>query len=292
MSDSGNIVQWKKDGGTIVLKKDGAEERLILLRRGFWDAFFTELVKVLGEDGVSVTFRNLVTRLGGTPPDDDKLMFKTWIKQIDERILPVDKEKSTINETVIWKNSDREITVFGDTIWILQDVLSINAFKEATSEVLTEKGANAIIRNVCRKGGLAIGDQAVKNYKWKDMESAMQTQDEFVFQNTFSMAGWSLAESKYQVGPDGDYMIMAKCKNTFESEGVSAKAPVCKIMQNYMEGAYEGIFSILGGKSVEVREVMCRATGDDYCALAFKFKDKAAGMLDWYALEDEWRALI
>lgn len=294
MAGKMNSVQWKKDDGTIVLKRDnGKEERLILLRRGFWDAYFQELVTVLGEDGVSVIFRNLIEKMGGKPTDDgDKLMFRKWIGEIDEHILPVSKEESAIHEDVLWKGDDREITVFGDTIWILQDLVSIKALKDVKSDVLTENGASAIIRNVCRKGGMSVGTQALKNYKWSDIESMIETQSEMVYRGTFSVAGWCLAESAHQMGPDGNYMLVAKCKNTYESEGVTSKKPVCTMLLSYMEGFYEGIIPKLGDKSVESKEVKCRSMGDDFCALAFKLKDKKGGKLDWSELEDEWKALI
>jgi hypothetical protein len=86
-------------------------------------------------------------------------------------------------------------------------------------------------------------------------------------------------------------MVLAKCANTFESEGVTSDKPVCKILANYMEGFFEGVVSRLSDKSVECREVKCRAKGDDCCAFAFKTKDKRGEALDWDILRYEWQAL-
>jgi len=86
-------------------------------------------------------------------------------------------------------------------------------------------------------------------------------------------------------------MLLARCENTFESEGVKSGSPVCRMLGNYMEGFYEGVLSKLAEKSVEYREVKCRSKGDGYCAFAFKMKEKKAGALDWESLAGEWKAL-
>ena len=291
MSDTKRVVRWVPENGTIVLDRGGAEERLILQRKGFWDGFFPEIVSNLGEDGVSVVMRALVKSLGLTDKLTDKPTFRTLIQCFNQRVLPVDKEKSVIDPTVSWPKDDREIAVFGDTIWILEDIVTIQHLKKVLTEVLSGNGANAIIRNICRKGGIVVGDTALKNYQWKNVEEAMASQDEKVFKYTFRIAGWSVARSVYQKGADGNYMLLARCDNTFESEGVKSDSPVCRMLGNYMEGFYEGVLSKLADKSVEYREVKCRSKGDGYCAFAFKMKEKKAGPLDWEALADEWKAL-
>jgi predicted hydrocarbon binding protein len=181
--------------------------------------------------------------------------------------------------------------VFGDTVWILQDVFTIQHFKEALADVLNENGARAVIRNVCKKGGTVVGDTALKNYQWKDVETAMASQDDKVFQYTFQVAGWAKSRSFHKKGADGEYMLLAKCANTFESQGIKSKKAVCNILQNYMEGFYEGVLTKLSDKTVECREVKCRGKGDPYCAFAFKVKGKKAGPIDWESLKDEWQAL-
>jgi hypothetical protein len=291
MSETKHVVSWNPEKGTITLDHGGAQERLILQRRGFWDGFFPEIVSNLGEDGVSVVMRALVKSLGLSEALAEKPTFKTMIQCFDHRVLPVDKGKCAIDPTVSWPGDNREIEVFGSTIWILEDVLTIQHFKKVLADVLSDNGANAIIRNICRKGGIGVGDTALKNYQWKDIEQAMASQDEKVFKYTFRIAGWSVARSSYQKGPDGNYMLLARCDNTFESEGVTSVVPACKILSNYMEGFYEGVLSKLADKSVECREVKCRSKGDGYCAFAFKTKEKKAGPLDWNGLADEWKAL-
>jgi predicted hydrocarbon binding protein len=286
-----HAVRWNAENGTILLNRDGKEERVILLRRGFWDGFMPEIVGILGEDGMTVMMRNLVKRVGFEKEFGDKPNFRTLIQLFDKRILPVDRGNSTIHETVTWKEDNREITVFGDTIWILQDIFTIQHFKSALADVLNENGANAIIRTVSKKGGLVVGDTALKNYGWKNIEDAMASQNEKVFAYTFSVAGWCRARSAYAEGPDGEQMLVAVCDNTYESEGVTSKKPSCRILANYMEGFYEGVLSRLANKAVECREVTCRAMGADHCTFAFKMKDAKAGPLDWDELAGEWQPL-
>jgi hypothetical protein len=291
MSDMKHVVSWVPENSTIVLDRGGSKERLILQRRGFWDGFFPEIISNLGEDGVSVVMRALVKSLGLADVLSDKPTFRTLIQCFDYRVLPIDKGKCVVDPTVTWARDDREIAVFGDTIWILEDILTIQHFKKVLGEVLSENGANAIIRNICRKGGIVVGDTALINYGWKNVEEAMASQDEKVFKYTFRVAGWSVARSVFQKGPDGNYMLLARCDNTFESEGIKSDSPVCTILRNYMEGFYEGVLSKLADKSVECREVKCRSKGDAYCAFAFRMKEKKAGPLDWDGLAGEWKAL-
>jgi hypothetical protein len=291
MSETNHMVYWVPENATIMLDRGGAKERLILQRRGFWDGFFPEIVSDLGEDGVSVVMRALVKSLGLSEILTEKPTFRTLIQCFNHRVLPIDKERSVIDPTVSWPRNDREISVFGDTIWILEDILTIQHFKKVLAEVLSEHGANAIIRNICRKGGVIVGGTALKNYQWKDVDQAMASQNDKVFKYTFRVAGWSVARSTFRKGSDGNYMLLARCDNTFESEGITSSSPVCRILQNYMEGFYEGALSKLADKSVECREVKCRSKGDGYCAFAFKIKEKGAGPLDWDGLADEWKAL-
>jgi predicted hydrocarbon binding protein len=286
-----HAVHWNAENGTILLDKDGRKERVILLRRGFWDGFLPEIVGILGEDGMSIMMRNLVKRVGLDGEFGDKPSFRTLLQLFDRHILPVDRANSSIHETVTWDADNREITVFGDTVWILQDIFTIQQFKGSLADVLNENGANAVIRSVSRKGGLVVGDTALKNYGWKDIDDALASQDERVFAYTFSVAGWCSARSAYKKGSDGEYMLVAVCDNTYESEGVTAKKPACRILASYMEGFYEGVLSRLAKKAVECREVTCRAAGADHCTFAFKMKDAKAGPLDWDGLTDEWKAL-
>ncbi|MBN1881505.1 MAG: hypothetical protein JW885_04965 [Deltaproteobacteria bacterium] len=286
-----HAVRWDTKNGTILLDGNGQQERVILLRRGFWDGFLPEIVGILGEDGMSIMMRNLVERVGLNGEFGDKLSFRTLIQVFDKRILPVDKASSVIHETVTWDKDDREITVFGDTVWILQDIFTIQRFKDVLVDVLDENGANAIIRSVSRKGGLVVGETALKNYGWKNIDDALASQNEKVFAYTFSVAGWCRARSAYAKGPDGEQMLVAVCDNTYESEGVTAKKPSCRILASYMEGFYKGVLSRLGDKAVECREVTCRATGADHCTFAFKMKDAKAAPLEWDGLAGEWQAL-
>jgi predicted hydrocarbon binding protein len=283
-----NTVRWVRENGTIMLNRNGSEERLILMRRGFWDGFLPELVKTLGEDGVSVMMRKLVENVGLSDVLTEKANFRTLIKCFDRRILPVDKEKCLIHESLSWEGEDREVTVFGDTIWILQDVFTLQNFKDILATVLNENGARAIIRDIAKKGGVLVGETALKNYKWTNIEEAIAAQDEKVYQYTFNVAGWTLARSAYSKDSDGNYMLVAKCLNTFESEGITSGQPKCNILTNYLEGVYEVVFSKLAGKSVETREVKCRSKGDGYCALAFKTKGSKKDTVDWDGLTDEW----
>jgi hypothetical protein len=291
MAEGMNSIRHDPRTGSLLLARNGEQERVILLRRGFWDGFFPEIVTLLGESGVSVVMRRLAQRVGLSDVRTERPTFRTLITCFDHRILPLSREESSLPEAVAWGPNPREVIVFGDTVWIIQDLFTIQQFKVVLHDILDENGANAVIRRVSRKGGVSVGDTALTNYRWADLDAAMASQNEQVFQYTFSVAGWSLARSAYRAGSDGHYMLLAKCANTFESEGIGSEKPVCKMLSSYLEGFFEGIASRLGGKSVECREVKCRATGDDYCAFAVKTKERNGRPLDWDALWYEWKDL-
>jgi len=293
MTEQMNRVYYEPDSGSLFLDRNGIRERVILLRRGFWDGFLPEIASILGDGGISLVMRKLVERVGLSDVLTEKATFRTLIDCFDRRILPLSREDSSLPESVTWGPHDREVVVFGDTIWILQDVFTIQQLKVVLSELLDDNGANAIMRSVSRKGGLSIWDTALKNYGWTNLDTLIASQDKNVFQYTFSIAGWSITRSCFRPISSDDYVLLVKCANTFESEGVVSDKPVCTILTNYMEGFLEGVLSRLSEreKSVVCREVKCRAQGDDYCAFVLASKDKRDGILDWDFIMHEYEVL-
>jgi predicted hydrocarbon binding protein len=283
-------IQWNSDNGSISLITGGAKERLILMRKGFMEAFFEEIGKVEGEVTLKITLRNLLTRLGASQELIDKPNLESYIKFCDDFFLPINYDPTQVPDFFNWDGKGREIKGFGDAVFMIVPLKALMMFKEVSAELLTERGAAAIIKAVSRRAGLAVGEDAMSNYGWKEIDTAVNSMDG-ALSYSFPNLGWGKTRVAVNKDSDGNYTFYLKSWNTFESHNLTSKSPVCTILQHNMEGIGLGISRKLTDKSSESKEVKCRAKGDDYCAFAIKQKGKDVKALDWSEFEDECRAL-
>ena len=287
---AGKSINWNLDNGSISLVEEDSEERLILMRKGFMTAFFEEIGNVEGKDTLKNTFRNLFTRLGASQDLIDKPSIESYNEFSENFIRPLDFDPSQVPDFFEWDGKGRELKGFSDAVFRIVSLKVLMTFKEVSAEILTERGAEAILKNVARKAGLAVGEEAMSNYGWTEIESAMNSMDG-ALSHSLPRLGWGKTRVAVGKDPGDNYMFYLKSWNSFESENVINDRPVCTILQHNLEGIGLGIAQKLLGKSSESREVKCRAVGDDCCAFAIKQKDKEVRSLDWKELEDEWREL-
>ncbi len=283
-------IIWNLDNGSISLIADNSEERLILMRKGFMTAFFEEIGNVEGKDTLKSTFRNLFTRLGAPQNLIEKSNIESYNEFAENFIRPLDFDPSQVPDFFEWDGKERELKAFNNAVFRIIPLKVLMTFKEVSAEILTERGATAILTAVARRAGLAVGEEAMSNYGWTEIKSAMDSMDGAL---SYSLPRLGWGRSRVAVGKDsGDnYMLYLKSWNSFESDNVKSDRPVCTILQHNLEGISLRTVQELTGGSTESREVKCRAKGDDYCAFAIKQKDKEVKSLDWKELEDEWREL-
>ncbi|MBN1574799.1 MAG: hypothetical protein JW984_16505 [Deltaproteobacteria bacterium] len=286
----GKSIKWNLDNGSISLVTGGSEERLILMRKGFMTAFFEEIGNLEGKDTLKNTFRNLFKRLGAPQDIIDKPSIESYNEFAENFISPLNHDPSKVPDLFEWDGEGRELKGFSDALFRIVPLKVLMAFKEVSAEILTVRGAEAILKNVARRAGLAVGEEAMSNYGWTEIDSAMNSMDGAL---SYSLPRLGWGRTRVAVGKDSgsNYMFYLKSWNSFESDGVKSEKPVCAILQHNLEGIGLGVAKKLLGKSNESREVKCRAMGDDCCAFAIKQKDKEVKSLDWKELEDEWRAL-
>jgi predicted hydrocarbon binding protein len=228
--------------------------------------------------------------MGATSADIGKPTVETFNKLRDDFVLPLAVKESNIPEFFKYTDGTREFVAFNSAPYMAEINGIMNIFKEVSAEILTPRGARAIIKAVGKRAGAAVGDAARVNYSWNELDSSIAslTQTTLVM---FGLAGWGIPNTTSRKGADGKYMTLYRCKNTFETDKISSKEPVCVILSSFLEGITDSITQAIAGQSSECREVKCAAMGDKYCAIALKLKDKGAPPLDWAALEGEWRAL-
>ena len=250
------------------------------------DAFFREIEKVEGKDTLKMTFKTLLERLGASDELLNNPSYNSLEKFIDNLILPLELDVNQLGEVYSWDGKSRNITGFGDTLFILTPIRVIQLFKDVSVKILTEQGAKAIIRNVGWRAGKAIGDQVRHNYSWDSVEDALQSLDSVL---TFAAPamGWGRTRAFFKKGADGNLMFYLKYRNLFESDGITINRPNCYIVENYLRGIGESIIMAITRKTAESKEIMCSAMGDDYCAFAVKQKDVGAQSLDWESLKEE-----
>lgn len=283
-------IRWNLDNGSISLVAGGSNERLILMRKGFMTAFFEEIGKVEGEDTLRSTFRNLFTRLGAPQKLIDKPNIESYNEYSENFIHPLNHDPSKVPDFFQWNGKGREIKAFGDAVFRIVPLKVLMIFKEVSADILTERGAEAILKNVARRAGLAVGEEAMTNYGWTEIESAMDSMDG-ALSYSLPLLGWGRSRVAVSRDSSDNYMFYLKSWNSFESDNVKKDRPACTILQHNLEGIGLGIAHKLMGKANESKEVKCRAMGDDCCAFAIKQKDKGVKSLDWKELEEEWRAL-
>jgi predicted hydrocarbon binding protein len=283
-------ISWDTSRGIITLSADGRSERIILQRRGFIQKFLDEIEKVEGKNAVTMTLRSLLTTLS-SPDADTATPTYDHVRAInDETILPLSTDSSAIPDLFQWDGESRDLIAFGDTPFSMMPLRFLQAFKEASISILTEKGARAILNSVTRRAGYAVGERACKNYQWNDLDGAMTSMDEGL-SNIFPYFGWGRTRIATRKAADGMYMLYLKCWDAYEPDGITSTSPSCFMFQKYLEGMGAKIAETFSGNTTESKEVMCSAQGDECCAFAIKQKDSQSGPLDWSALEGEWREL-
>ena len=286
-----HTVSWDLEKGVITLNGSGKPERAILMREEYVNAFLVETIKTIGEDGFRVVLRDVAKKAGASQELIENPSRESFGAFIKSDFLPVDTGKSTIPGPISWDGNGPLVNMFADTYWYILPVRYTMLLNAAMIDILAENGARAIFRNAARQAGMGMAKKALGNYGWTSLDDAMPEQDAKVFRGSYRMVGWSVAKAIAKKEDNGDWLLVVVCNNTYESEGVSSKRPVCVGLISYMEGFYDGIFSKMGGKAVSSREVKCRAMGDPYCVHVSKFRNKDAEQPDWNALEAEWRPL-
>jgi len=287
MSDQKRII-WDTKRGFINLITNGSEERLFLIREGFIKAFADEIVKVSGQRMLSMILRNLFNELG--VKEEQSPTWESFERFNDDVILSVSKDKSSIPEIFTWDMKTRDFQLTGGGVYDIWTVKSIQAFKVAMADILTERGANAILHEVAKTGGKAISEVVMKSYGWNDVKSALDSLDgvnKFIYPN----AGWGKSRARGEIGDDGFPMGIFKFWDLYESYGTKSETPSCTISRSFMEGIGYGTGRAISNLAAEAREIKCISTGDDYCAFVVKFKPDKSPLLDWKELEGEYRAL-
>ncbi len=287
-----NTVEWNLKDGTITLHNGKADHRLLLKRYDFIFSFVDEMNRVLGNVPVIMIFRKTLEKCGAPQRYLENVTIAGAGEFVDSLVVPVDIQKSIIPDSISWDGKTRTLDFMGTTHWRVLPVSFIRNFREALYEVLTENGTKAILREATKKAGLGMATQALETYRWKTVEDLVANQDERLYLEAFSHAGWSHSRVFSKKNKDDNYLFLAKISNTYESEGVTGRTrPICDWLMSYMDGFYNGMVNTLSGKFVETREVRCRAMGDPYCAFAHKVKDNKKDILDWKELEGDWKEL-
>ncbi len=283
-------LHWNKEKGSLYLMQGETEQRLFLMRKGFMDSFFEEILSVEGKDALSMTIRKILEKAGAPVAEAAKPTVDVLNRFKDDRVLPLSIGEGELPAMFTHAGDTREFVAFGSVVYLLEMATILNIFKEVSAQILTPRGARAIIRTVGRRAGMAVGDSARANYSWNELDAATASLDQMT-KIIFPLLGYGNPTVTCAKGPDGNYLMFYRCRNTFESDDVSSPEPVCVVFASFLEGITESIVLSLTGQSAECREVKCAAAGDDYCAFAVKVKAKGAPALDWTGLEKEWRAL-
>lgn len=290
MNGTENTIAWDMARGSITLSRNGTDERIIMMRKGFMEAFFQEIEEVEGKNVLTMTMRNLMKKMGATEDILKAPNFDTLSSFENDYMLPLGYSNGDVPRAVAINGGGRELQAFGDTPFTLESLDMLQTFKEVTADILTDRGAGAVFHAVARRGGKAVALQVMKNYKWTEIDTAMSSMDSSL-SITFPLFGWGNVRVITRKDENGRHMFYARCDNTFESHNKTADSPVCVLFQRYLEGIAEVLFSELSDSSCESREVKCRAAGDEYCAFAIKEKPKGSGALDWDTLTCEWQAI-
>lgn len=290
MSQKGNSMKWDNATGAITLSGDGKEERVFILSLGFIGQFKEELIKTAGKSTVKMVMRKVLEKLGAPRDESSETGWESFEAYNDSQILPVAGESILPGNYGAWDGQTRNIILLPDIEMSIWTVKSFQIFKEALAEIMTEKGASALLNGVGKKAGMVVGESFVKYFGWNDLQKAFDTIDD-VLQKIFLSSGWGMGSASVKKGNDGKEMIMVKARNSFDSHGITSSRPACSIMTSIINGIWSSFITKIGDFSAETREVKCSAKGDDYCAFAIKMKDKDAAPLDWKELETEWQAM-
>jgi predicted hydrocarbon binding protein len=283
-------LYWNKEKGSLHLAQGDSEQRVFMMRKGFMDSFFDEIEKVEGRDALSMTIRMILENARTEYAQTAKPTVDTLNRLKDDRILPLSIAAGELPPFFTHSDGTREFLGFGSVVYLVEMVSILSIFKEVSARILTPRGAKAILRTVSKRAGMAVGDSAKANYSWHDLDAAMAALDQQL-KLVFPLLGWGFTSVVSRKNADGGYLMLVRCRNTIESDGVSSTEPVCAIFASFFEGISESIAGTLIGHAAEGREVKCASAGDDYCVFAVKTRAKGSPPLDWSALEDEWRAL-
>ncbi|MDQ1349835.1 MAG: hypothetical protein QG657_136 [Acidobacteriota bacterium] len=290
MSQNENRMKWDPGSGSITLAGDGKEERIFIISRDFMGAFIGEMIETSGKSTFKITMRKLMEKLGKPVADDAEASWDLFEKYNDEQILPASPE-GLPKEFGPWDGKSRNLTLLPDIPMTVWTVKSAQAFKDVMDDVMTEKGATALLQSMGKKAGASIGARFAKYFGWADLPGAVNSLNE-IAGRMFPAIGWSKGSVMSQNGKDGKSMILIKCVNSYETfEKKSASRPVCNITSGLLNGIWSAFADTLAGQGAEAREVKCSAKGDAYCAFAVKIKDKGTPPLDWKELEAEWQAI-
>lgn len=295
MSQTENRIKWDAGTGSITLTGDGKEERVFVMSQNFVEAFREEMINTSGKSTFKMIMRKLLEKLGKPPGEDSEAAWEGFEAYNDEQILPVSAVDSGIPEAYgQWDGKTRKLVLLPDINMVIYTAKSFQVFKEVIGDMMTEKGASALLNGVGKKAGMAIGERFVKFLGWKDLQNAVDTSHDAAGKLGL-ITGWGKGSAAAQTGKDGKAIILVKFLNSFEAHGQSsssgASRPLCVIISSLLNGIWSTAANVLGGQAAEVREVKCAGKGDDYCAFAVKIKDKDAAPLDWKELEAEWQAI-
>ena len=290
MSQTGSRITWDSNNGTVKLSHDGKEERVFIISRDFIEQFKEEMIKTAGKSTFKLIMRKLPEKLGKPLAEGSEADWKFFETYNDEQILPATVEGELPKEFGPWDGKTRDLVLLPGINMVIWTVKSFQLFKEVIADIMTEKGANALLNGVGKKAGMAIGESFAKYFGWSDFQNAVDTIDD-ISGKMSAAAGWGKGSAAVKKGGDGKEMILFKAVGSFESQDISGSRPVCLITASLLNGMWSTFADILGGLAAETREVKCAAKGDDHCAFAIKIKDKDAPHLDWKELESEWQAI-
>jgi len=258
MSSSVTKIVWEPAVGAINLDGSRGKDRIILTRKGFMEAFFDEIELVGGKDTLTMVFRAMLTKLGAPAPLPDHPALDDVTRFHDGLILPYLLSDGNMPTAFTPVAGSRELIAYGDTVFTFQTVRLLQKFEEAMSDILTERGAAAILHRVAKRGGIAVAEKALGDYDWKELDKALGSMDA-VLASVFPLYGWGLSRTTVGRGKDNRRMFYLKCWNIYEMEGIRSERPLCIVHQSYLEGIGECLSQRYEGKPVESREVNCRA---------------------------------
>lgn len=290
MSPSAKTIVWEPAGGAIYLDGSPDRARVILTRKGFMEAFFDEIELVGGKDTLTMVFRSMLTRLGAPAQFLEHPTLADVTRFHDEAIKPCRFTDGNIPAAFTPVADSREVIAYGDTVFTLQTVRLLQQFKEAMNEILTDRGAGAILHRVAKRGGFSVAQKALADYSWNELDGAMGSMDA-VLSSVFPLYGWGLSRTITGRGKDNRRTFFLKCWNIYEMDGIASTKPLCTVHQSYLEGIGECLSQTFEHLPVESREVKCRAMGDGYCAFFIVQKQKDEKGIDWKELEEDAQRL-
>lgn len=290
MADKGNRINWEIESGQIKLIGDGKEERLFAVPEIFIEAFREEIINTAGKATFKMAIRKTLELLEAASGDATHQEWEDFEAYNNDQILPVAIAESKIpTNNIGWDGTTRNLTLLPEyklTIWTVN---SFNSLKRVLEDILTEKGANAILQSAGKKAGMSSGEQFAKFLSWNSVDTILDTFDQH-FRNMNPIMGWSQGRAAINKDVNGEALLLLKLWNSFELQK-EASRPSCVLISSFFTGNLNKMANILDGKVAEGKEVKCMAKGDEYCAVAIKIKSKDSPHIDWKELEEHWKVL-